>query len=307
VQRPGAPRALPPAEPNPYRFESDVICPFCEITPDYPTGRRGLHWHSHWRSAGTREWITMPLLLGGIVGVRFAASPSVHANWRSPILFDTAVRDGLRIRSPRGRKTASLVSDSLFVWEVVHPTIIDPFIVAWWHRQSPYVAWQMFVIDAQAYGLTILASDIVKRVVARERPWVETCETDPRACNKTSKNHSFFSGHSAVTATGAGLLCAHHTQLNLYQSDLLDQATCVLAVLGTATTGAMRIASDNHWTSDVLIGHLTGYTSGYLLPTLLYYKEFSVAPHDHESPAPVYATLPLITRDALGLQVIGAF
>jgi hypothetical protein len=103
------------------------------------------------------------------------------------------------------------------------------------------------------------------------------------------------------------LICAHHTQLNLYQSDLLDQGTCVLAVLGTATTGAMRIASDNHWTSDVLVGHLTGYASGYLLPTLLYYKEFSVAPHEHDEPAPVYATLPMITRDSLGISVLGIF
>jgi membrane-associated phospholipid phosphatase len=117
---------------------------------------------------------------------------------------------------------------------------------------------------------------------------------------------SFYSGHAAVTATGAGLICAHHTQLSLYQNDLLDQGTCALAVLGTALTGAMRIASDNHWASDVLIGHLMGYTSGYLLPTLLYYKEFRVQPHDHPAPA-VYATLPMITPESVGVSVLGVF
>jgi membrane-associated phospholipid phosphatase len=79
-------------------------------------------------------------------------------------------------------------------------------------------------------------------------------------------------------------------------------------VLGTATTGAMRIASDNHWTSDVLVGHLTGYASGYLLPTLLYYQDFRISPHEHEQPAgPVFATLPMITPDSLGLGVFGTF
>jgi hypothetical protein len=55
----------------------------------------------------------------------------------------------------------------------------------------------------------------------------------------------------------------------LYQNDILDVGTCALAVAGTAVTGAMRIASDNHWASDVIVGHLMGYASGYLLPTVL--------------------------------------
>ena len=68
----------------------------------------------------------------------------------------------------------------------------------------------------------------------------------------------------------------------------------------------MRIASDNHWASDVIIGHLMGYTSGYLLPTVLYYKEFRVEPHEHPT-APTYAALPMVTGDSLGINVIGAF
>jgi membrane-associated phospholipid phosphatase len=68
----------------------------------------------------------------------------------------------------------------------------------------------------------------------------------------------------------------------------------------------LRIASDSHWASDVLIGHLLGYTSGYLLPTLLYYKEFRTAPHDHPN-APTYAALPLIGTGTLGLSLVGMF
>jgi membrane-associated phospholipid phosphatase len=297
--------------PEAYEFQRDVVCPFCKLTPEYPTGRTGLHWHNHWRTAGTREFITIPALAAGWVGVELFSSQPSRPRWKSPILFDRAARDALRIPSEKGRRTAATVSDAIFVWEIVHPSVIDPLLVAWWHRKAPFVSWQMTVINAQAYALTLLVTESVKRSTLRARPRVDTaqCARNPgsNGCGATAYQ-SFFSGHAAVTATGAGLLCAHHTQLNLYQSDLLDGSTCLLAVLGTATTGAMRIASDNHWTSDVLVGHLTGYASGYLLPTLLYYQDFRISPHEHEQPAgPVFATLPMITPDSLGLGVFGTF
>ena len=56
-----------------------------------------------------------------------------------------------------------------------------------------------------------------------------------------------------------------------------------------------------------VVGHLTGYASGYLLPTLLYYKEFRGTPHEHPPEKPVYAALPLVTTDSIGLSVLGLF
>jgi membrane-associated phospholipid phosphatase len=203
------------------------------------------------------------------------------------------------------------LSDAIFIIETLHPTVIDPLIVAWWQRQSPEVAWQMFVINAQAYALTLLVNDVTKRLTARARPWVgvDDCEQNPSGstCGTGGAYRAFYSGHAAITATGAGLICAHHTQLSLYQNEVLDTGTCVLAVLGTAATGALRVASDNHWASDVLVGHLLGYVSGYLLPTLLYYKEFRTTPHDHPSDAPTFAALPMIGNDKLGLSLFGLF
>jgi membrane-associated phospholipid phosphatase len=322
---PAAPQATPAdtvdtahaADPNrlgappEYRFEPGTVCPFCELTPQYPEGRSGLHWHQHWRSVGTREYVTISALAAGLVAYRLFAPASTGPGWSSPVLFDTPVRKALRIDNASGRHTAAMVSDVLFTWEVLHPTVIDPLLVAWWQRESPYVAWQMFVIDAQAYALTMVLSDVVKRATSRQRPWVQTadCERNPSGdeCGSGGGYRSFYSGHAAVTATGAGLICAHHTQLNLYQNDILDVGTCALAVAGTAVTGAMRIASDNHWASDVIVGHLVGYASGYLLPTVIYYKDFSVTPHDHPPAAPVFAALPLITSESLGMSVLGMF
>lgn len=293
-----------------YEFQPGAVCPFCAITPEFTAGRSGLHWHGHWRPVGQREYITIPVLAVAILSTQLIPPPETPT-WDSPILFDDAARDALRIHSPSGRRSASAVSDAIFVIETLHPVVLDPLIVAWWVRQSPDVAWQMFVINAQAYALTLLVNDVTKRLTARTRPWVnvDDCEQNPTgpSCGSGGKYRSFYSGHAAVTATGAGLICAHHTQLSLYQNEWLDGGTCAVAVLGTAVTGAMRIASDNHWASDVLVGHLLGYVSGYLLPTLLYYKEFRLAPHDHPSQAPTFAALPLIGDDKLGLSLFGLF
>jgi membrane-associated phospholipid phosphatase len=169
----------------------------------------------------------------------------------------------------------------------------------------------MAVINAQAYALTFAVTGATKRWTSRARPWVEPCEQDPtgQSCGSGGAYSSFFSGHASTTATGAGLICAHHTQLSLYRNPYLDTGACAVAVLGTAVTGALRVASDNHWASDVIVGHLTGYVSGYLLPTLLYYKEFRITPHDDHPPGeptpPSFAVLPLVGPNSAQLTLLG--
>ncbi len=69
----------------------------------------------------------------------------------------------------------------------------------------------------------------------------------------------------------------------------------------------MRIMADNHWASDVLVGHLMGYLSGYLLPTLLYYKEVRTAPHDHAPERPGVLALPIVNDHSLQLNLFGQF
>jgi membrane-associated phospholipid phosphatase len=313
AQTSGSGATLASSEPRgePYHFQNGLACPFCVLTPQEPGGRSGLHWHDHWRVAGVREYVTIAGLVAAF-GLQSMLVPApTKPRWNHPILFDDPVRDALRIRGAKGRRTAGTVSDMLFYWEVAHPSLIDPLLVAWWQRKAPVVAWQMVVIDAQAYALTLLITDATKRFTARSRPWVGTsdCERDPTAneCGGGGRYYSFSSGHSAITATGAGLICAHHTQLSLYQNDVLDVGTCALAVAGTAVTGAMRIASDNHWASDVIVGHLIGYVSGYVLPTALYYRQFRSQPERPHESAPVFAALPLVTGQALGLTVLGQF
>ena len=297
-----------------YDFGSGEPCPFCAITPGFPEAPSGLHWHSHWRGVGTADYGLTAAFAAIAIGAELLVRPELHADWDTPILFDRAARNALRLGSGSARSTAKTVSDVLF-WASIAQPLIDNIVVAWWLRESPRVAWQMFAINAQAYAMSLALNGVTKRLTSRARPWANTCDdnsTDPK-CATGDAYRSFYSGHAAITATGAGLICAHHTQLSLYRNDYLDTGACVTAVLGTAITGALRVASDNHWASDVVIGHLTGYLAGYLYPTLMYYREFRVAPEgpeEHAPPpgeAPVITVIPLLTPTNVQLSFIGMF
>ena len=301
-----------------YDFDPDEPCPFCVLTPTFPTGPYGLHWHEHWNRVGLREFILTPALAASALAIRFVPDAE-KPSWRGGILFDDWARDTLTFKSNEGRKRASFVSDLLFYASAVYPVVIDNIIITWFGKQRPDVAWQMFVINAQSYALTFAVNTGVKRLTSRERPYENACSQDPNAdypCETAGTFRSFYSGHAAHTATGAGLLCAHHTQLQLYRSPAADTATCLSGVAATLATGVLRISSDYHWASDVLVGYLAGYASGYLVPTLLYYKEFRISPEpiDEHQPPPAekpqmarMAVIPMGTPTSIQLSVVGMF
>jgi membrane-associated phospholipid phosphatase len=59
------------------------------------------------------------------------------------------------------------------------------------------------------------------------------------------------------------------------------------------TTGILRVASDQHWLSDVLAAQAIGATLGFVLPTLIYYDSDQEAPGSDVQPpstppAPVF-------------------
>lgn len=302
--------ATPQTQARPARaaqaLAAGEACPFCAVTPGFSDeGATRLHWHDHYRSVGTREYVATAVFAATAFTFEFIIDHARIASWDRPILFDGAVRDALRAGTASGRDATKTVSDVLAVVSIVHP-MVDVFGVAWYARRAPRVAWQMFVIDAQAYSLTLALNTVTKRLTARARPWAKGCEEDPALCGSGGAHRSFYSSHAAVTATGAGLICAHHTHLELYQNKLLDAGACATAAIGTALTGALRIASDNHWASDVIVGHAAGFLSGYLLPTLLYYREPRTGPDARLDP-PSFAILPRHDGRSLGLELIGSF
>lgn len=243
-----------------------------------------LTWSGDWRRVGATEYAVIGSLGVGIATVMIWIPPAQEPAWRSPRLMDWRARGWLRQGTRAGRDAADTVSDVLLVASMLQPLALDSLIVAGLLDQNIDVMHQMEVINLQAFAMTQFVNVVAKRVFARERPYVTDCASDPTSsggCDDLDRYRSYYSGHSAVSATGAGLVCAHHTHLELYGGSPFDGIACAAAAGVALATGALRIAADRHWATDVITGYIFGLAAGYLVPSLVYYKSFRREP---ESP-----------------------
>jgi hypothetical protein len=127
---------------------------------------------------------------------------------------------------------------------------------------------EMLTASAAAYAIMGFLVNALKYTTSVERPdGVDT--------------HSFPSGHSATAFMMAELLTREYGEL----SPWVGVGAYSLASL----TGAMRIANNKHWLSDVLTGAGLGILSaeaGYLISDILFKKDFSCEElSDDETPS----------------------
>jgi len=268
---------------------------------DRPERFEELHWKDHWHRANHWDYL---LTVGGF-GVWLLEGvvvPGRHSPaWTGPILWDGPMRDWLRQDTAGNRSTTSTISDVMLAGSLVHNLLFDNLVVALALHQEPDAAWQMTVSAAEAYAIAFALTSWTKAAVGRQRPFQDRCEADPEysdSCDSPSAYRSFYSGHAASTAVGAGLLCAHHLNMPLYDGKVMDIGTCAVGIGLTLATGLLRVASDKHWATDVGMGHLVGFSAGYFVPTLLYYT-------DEPAEAGDAAVVPDVSPEHLGVRVIG--
>jgi membrane-associated phospholipid phosphatase len=232
-----------------------------------------VRWDPAWPRFRPSEYA---LTAGLAVNVAMAAFiyPPPKPNWEGGILFDHVVRDAIVLGSPQSRNTAALVSDDIYYALATFPLIVDTAIVTWGVHGAGDVAFQMMLINFESYALTgVLA--LTGEKLGRVRPMAEECAKDPNyATNCRSGgniNASFLSGHTTIAFAGAGLMCAHHTHLPLYGNKVADALACVTGLAAATTAGVLRVMSDNHYASDVLLGSGIGIFGGYVWPMLWHY------------------------------------
>jgi membrane-associated phospholipid phosphatase len=229
------------------------------------------------------EIATVVGLTAGSLAISEDWTPPNRALWSSPILFDNAVRSALRGRTFAVQSTASQMSDYLYQGTVLAPYVVDVFLVTLSIHESADVAIQMLLMNMQSLGLSGVATLASEHAVGRARPYTRDCRADgsvvdargrplPNSCGNPEDFQSFYSGHTAATATMAGLTCAHHQHLPLYGGGTIAEAApCVFMITASLTTGVTRIIADRHWATDVVTGAAIGALSGYVLPSLLHY------------------------------------
>ena len=131
------------------------------------------------------------------------------------------MRNAILLENRDHRQTAAVVSDGIYYALAVYPLVVDTAIVTWGVHGAGDVAFQMMLINFESYALTG-AIALTAEKLGRVRPMARECATDPgydgKCGNQGALNLSFLSGHTTIAFAGAGLMCAHHTNLPLYGS-----------------------------------------------------------------------------------------
>jgi membrane-associated phospholipid phosphatase len=273
-------------------------------------------WQNDWPRFRLTEAAVTAGLVGGIASVvLFVPAPEkAHIDWSPP--FDVLVRNGLRLHSRSARRATAETSDDIYYALAAYPVVID-VPVAFAVHGSTDVALQLALMDAEAYAFTGLLAASAERA-GRARPMARECGRDPDYDYKCAEpdrlNLSFMSGHTAVSFTSAGLVCAHHQHLPLFGGGPGDIAACATTVVAATTAGVLRVMSDNHYGSDVVLGGAIGFAVGYLLPTLLHYGFSGKAQRNTLEPrfraesggvGVSGAVVPVVGPDYAGVAVIG--
>lgn len=241
-------------------------------------------WRNQWPTFRMTELIAT-IAAGAVTGAIVLYGPIEHPRWKGGILFDDTLREQFRARDPATHKTFRALGDYTYRLSPVLP-LADALIVATLAHADSKLAANLTLITLEAYSYSGAASFISTELTARQRP-------------DGSDTQSFFSGHTAIAATGAGLTCANHSRIALWGNAFADAAACIFASANALTTAATRIVADYHYTTDAIAGLLVGFGFGYAVPVLLHYsyagEERSIA----LGPGP--------TRGGSGITVRGTF
>ena len=228
-----------------------------------------LQWDDGWRVREPWDWLAAGVLGAGALTIALTAE-SDEGFWVRENALDQAVHRRLHARTARGRRVASILSDVTQALVVTPALFADLGLAA---RADRELASRLGGVSALAFATSMFLMTGAKYGFRRERPEGRRCAEgdDEEDCGGGSRYRSFFSGHSAMAFTAASLSCTYHLRMPLYGARARDIAACSTAMGFAAVTALLRIVAEKHHFSDVVVGAIVGFLSGFLLPTSLYF------------------------------------
>jgi membrane-associated phospholipid phosphatase len=267
-----------------------------------------LAWNPAWPRFRMIGYVLTAASVAGALGATFLVPYPDEPRWVGGIIVDTAVRKALRARSPGLRDGIRRASDVTLILSVVQVGLIDGFLLPAlddsWH-----VAWQLTLMNAQAFALNTLVATLLFKAAARARPPYAQCALDRNfdpLCDSGSFA-SFPSSHTSTAFTAAGLTCVHHKYLPLWGGDPWDSAACASSIVIASATGLFRIIGDRHYLSDVVLGAAFGFSLGYLYPYLFHYQYGEDDDARASNPTAVWGVVPGASQTPYGASVMGQF
>jgi|SoiMethySBSTD1v2_1073268.scaffolds.fasta_scaffold29037_2 membrane-associated phospholipid phosphatase len=295
LARPVTPEAIaqgtvPPAVTQAPGVPGQTTVPIAPTTPTWPA--HGVP------PVGTWDIVAAGALGAALLTVQFAVPAPTVPRWTDQNGFDNGIRSVLRVSGEGGRQAMGYTSDAL-VYLLIAAPFLNATLVAGVEHERWDVAWRLLVLDAQTVFLATTITLSVQKAVARERPFVQECRTNPNLqdCSQGGQNQSFPSGHTTAAFAAVALECFHHGYLDTSHTGW-GAAVCPLTVTAAIGTGILRIAADRHWATDIIAGAAIGALVGYAIPALhLLWEEKKDAP----------VLTPTISGTTVGLTLAGRF
>jgi hypothetical protein len=232
-------------------------------------------WRDEWPRFRDWEYAATGVLLTGSVAARLLLPPPPPV-WSGGILFDDSVAALFAVRHEPTR-SAIAISSHVAAFLPVAYRAFDSTLVPGEVRDDWDLAQQMILIDLETYAVIAAVVWGSQIYLGRDRPIMQRCNEpevrdNERVCKPGDRQawRSFISGHVAVGVAAAGLTCLHHANLPLYGSPW-DGVACGTTIGFAVANSAGRLASWNHWPTDVALGALLGLGAGWLMPAALHY------------------------------------
>jgi membrane-associated phospholipid phosphatase len=230
-------------------------------------------WRPEWRRFAIGNYILTGVTLA--IGAGASAIPPRSKPWTKKNPVDEWGRENLGLTGYNRSGWAQDTSDVLLSVLISSPLLVDALAATYWYRDSHAVAGQMALITAEAYGVASAVQGVTAGFASRERPYGRDCGEDINAelddCDENKRYRSFFSGHTTLAFTAAGVTCTHHSIHDVFGSPFADGMACATALVTAGAVGTFRIVGDQHYVTDVAVGAAVGTLSGFGIPWLLHY------------------------------------
>jgi membrane-associated phospholipid phosphatase len=236
------------------------------------------------------------LALAGLL--ELTTEPPARGSYGAAPFLDDPARSALRLHTASGRNLGARLSDAGFYLLVLWPLLVDPAVMA--TTEDAELAWRLFVVHLESLAVAGALTRPAQRLGRRDRPLAEPCRQDPDYhghCDSGAE--SLASGHVAIAFAGASALCGSHLALDTYGGGAVEHVTCGSALTLATLTAVLRVSSDMHWATDVLLGAAMGGAAGALLPWLMHYRELDAGA------ASVVSIMPFASSQGAGIGMAG--
>jgi hypothetical protein len=218
-------------------------------------------------------WATGGLLaFTGVTQIYADKLAGTACRWCTPDRFDSWVRNQLVWKDLKSATTFSSVAMTALP---VADTLALIFMARADRASGREVVEDVLVLTESVAVATSLMQ-VAKFSTLRLRPeaWAAGGATS------SGSRMSFWAGH----ASSAFAMAAGATQVARLRGRAGWGWLAAASFAGAATIGYLRIATDRHWTTDVLVGAVVGTASGLVVPLLVF--------HPADDRKPVVALMP---------------